>query len=248
MFGAGGRTGVRGTEQEGGPMNVTGRIERAIASLLDNATRLQGPAVEANVARLRRAHPGETPQQIVDRLERTFLTAVTGSGGAAGAAAAVPGIGTAGAIAAVGAEAAFFLEASALFTLAVASVHGIPIEDHERRRALVLAVALGTAGMEIVEKAVGVTRKHWGSLLSGTLPTQTVAGMNQTLLRTFVTKYVARRSALILGKLVPAGIGAAIGGVGNRAIGRGVVENARDAFGPAPAQWAITVEHYPQRV
>ncbi|GAA4477557.1 hypothetical protein GCM10023094_20010 [Rhodococcus olei] len=229
-------------------MNVTGRIERAIASLLDNATRLQGPAVEANVARLRRAHPGENPQQIVDRLERTFLTAVTGSGGAAGAAAAVPGIGTAGAIAAVGAEAAFFLEASALFTLAVASVHGIPIENHERRRALVLAVALGTAGMEIVEKAVGVTRKNWGSLLSGTLPTQTVAGMNQTLLRTFVTKYAARRSALILGKLVPAGIGAAIGGVGNRAIGRGVVENARDAFGPAPAQWAITVEHYPQRV
>lgn len=227
-------------------MNVTGRVEQAIASLLDNGTRLQGPAVEGHVSRLRRAHPDESPQQIVDRLERMFLTAVTGSGGAVGAAAAIPGIGTAGSLAAVGAETMFFLEASALFTLAVASVHGIPVENHDRRRALVLSVALGSAGMEIVEKAVGATTKNWGSLLSGKLPTQTMTGMNQTLLRTFVTKYAAKRSALILGKLVPAGIGAAIGSAGNRTIGKGVIANARDAFGPAPTQWAITVEHYPQ--
>ncbi len=226
-------------------MNITERVESAIASLLDNGTRLQGPAVETYVSRLRRAHPDETPQQIVERLERMFLTAVTGSGGAVGAAAAVPGIGTAGSIAAVSAETAFFLEASALFTLAVASVHGIPVENHERRRALVLSVALGSAGMEIVEKAVGTTTKNWGLLLSGKLPAQTMTGMNQTLLRTFVTKYAAKRSALILGKLVPAGIGAAIGSMGNRTIGKGVVANARDAFGPAPAHWVITVEAYP---
>lgn len=229
-------------------MNVTGRVEQTIASLLDNGARLQGPAVAAHVSRLRRAHPEETPQQLVDRLERTFLTAVTGSGGAVGAAAAVPGIGTAGSLAAVGAEAVFFLEASALFTLAVASVHGIPVAEHERRKALVLAVALGSAGMEIVEKAVGATAKNWGTLLSGALPGQTVTGMNQTLLRTFVTRYAARRGALVLGKLVPAGVGAVIGSAGNRAIGKGVVANARDAFGPAPAQWAVTAEAYPQEV
>ena len=40
--------------------------------------------------------------------------------------------------------------------------------------------------------------------------------------------YAAGRSALILGKLVPAGIGAVIGGAGNRAIGKGVIRNARD--------------------
>lgn len=229
-------------------MDVTGRVEKAIASLLDNGARLQGPAVEAHVSRLRRAHPGESPQQIVERLEKAFLTAVTGSGGAVGAAAAVPAIGTAGSLAAVGAEAAFFLEASALFTLAVASVHGIPVDDHQRRRALVLAVALGSAGMEIVEKAVGVTTRNWASLLSGKLPAQTLTGMNKSLLTTFVTKYAARRSALVLGKLVPAGIGAVIGSAGNRAIGKGVVANARDAFGPAPVQWPQHTPVYPQGV
>jgi hypothetical protein len=171
-------------------------------------------------------------------MERMFLTAVTGSGGAVGAAAAVPGIGTVGSIAAVGAESVFFLEASALLTLAIASVHGISVQQHEQRRALVLAVALGASGMEIVEKAVGATTKNWGSLITR-VPAQSISGMNRTLIHKFVTKYAARRSALILGKLVPAGIGAAIGGTGNRVIGKGVINNARDAFGPAPARWPL---------
>ncbi|MFC9786188.1 hypothetical protein [Rhodococcus sp. NPDC127528] len=217
--------------------DTLGRIEQVIVSLLDNGAKLQGPAVHKYVERVRRAHPDESPQQIVERMERMFLAAVTGSGGAVGAAAAVPGIGTVGSIAAVGAETVFFLEASALLTLAIASVHGIPVDRHEQRRALVLAVALGASGMEIVEKAVGATTKNWGSLITNRLPASTMTGMNQTLLRKFVTKYAARRSALILGKLVPAGIGAAIGGVGNRTIGKGVVNNARDAFGPLPAHW-----------
>ncbi|MFD4180025.1 hypothetical protein [Rhodococcus sp. NPDC058514] len=218
-----------------------GRIEQVIVSLLDNGAKLQGPAVAKYVDRVRRAHPDESPQQIVERMERMFLTAVTGSGGAVGAAAAVPGIGTVGSIAAVGAESVFFLEASAWWTRAIASVHGISVQQHEQRRALVLAVALGASGMEIVEKAVGATTKNWGSLITNRLPAQTMSGMNQKLIRKFVTKYAARRSALILGKLVPAGIGAAIGGTGNRVIGKGVINNARDAFGPAPARWPLAL-------
>lgn len=150
----------------------------------------------------------------------------------------MPGVGTVASIAAVGAESAFFLEASALLTLAIASVHGISVQDHQQRRALVLAVALGESGMEIVQKATGITAKNWGTAITSKIPGPTMrGGMNSTLVRKFVTKYAAKRSALILGKLVPAGIGAVIGGAGNRAIGKGVVKNAREAFGPAPARW-----------
>ena len=62
--------------------------------------------------------------------------------------------------------------------------------------------------------------------------------MNNSLVKGFVRKYLAKRSALVLGKLVPAGIGAAIGGAGNRAIGKRTITNARDAFGPPPATWS----------
>ncbi|BAH54323.1 hypothetical protein [Rhodococcus opacus] len=214
-----------------------GPVEKVLVSVLDNGSRLQAPAVAKYVEWVRRSHPGESPAQIVERMEKMFLLAVTGSGSAVGATAAIPGVGTVASIAAVGAESAFFLEAAALLTLAVASVHGISAADHQQRRALVLSVALGESGMEIVQKATGVTAKNWASAITSRIPGPTMKGMNSTLVRKFITKYAARRSALILGKLVPAGIGAAIGGAGNRAIGKGVVKNAREAFGPAPARW-----------
>ncbi|UOT06372.1 hypothetical protein MPY17_11800 [Rhodococcus opacus] len=214
-----------------------GPVEKVLVSVLDNGSRLQAPAVARYVEWVRRSHPGESPAQIIERMEKMFLLAVTGSGSAVGATAAVPGVGTIASIAAVGAESAFFLEAAALLTLAVASVHGVSAVDHQQRRALVLSVALGESGMEIVQKATGVTAKNWASAITSRIPGPTMKGMNNTLVRKFITKYAARRSALVLGKLVPAGIGAAIGGAGNRAIGKGVIKNAREAFGPAPARW-----------
>lgn len=221
--------------------NDSGRIDKILVSVLDNGSRLQAPAVAKYVERVRSAHPDESPAQIIDRMETMFLRAVTGSGSAVGATAAVPGVGTVASLAAVGAESAFFLEASALLTLAIASVHGISVQDHQQRRALVLAVALGESGMEVVQKATGITVKNWGKALTGKVPAPTMKGMNNTLVRKFVMKYAAKRSALILGKLVPAGIGAVIGGAGNRVIGKGVVKNAREAFGPAPAHWVQPV-------
>ncbi|MFF0491700.1 hypothetical protein ACWDSJ_20720 [Nocardia sp. NPDC003482] len=210
-------------------------LEKAVVSLLDNGAQVQAPAVAKYVERLRRAHPDESPAQIVERLERQYLTAVTGSGTAVGATAAIPGVGTITSLAAMSAETAFFLEASAVFTLAVAAVHGIAPEDSERRRALVLAVVLGESGMEIVEKSVGHSAKNWGTLLATRIPG--ISGMNDTLVKRFVMQFLAKRGALMVGKVIPAGIGAAIGGFGNRAIGRTVIGNAHNAFGPPPRGW-----------
>ncbi len=82
------------------------------------------------------------------------------SGAAVGGAAAAPGVGT-GAAAAIGVgEIGFFLEASALLSLAVAEVHGLQIDDLERRRTLLLAVLLGDSGVKVVEKAAARTGAH----------------------------------------------------------------------------------------
>lgn len=214
-----------------------GRLERALVRILDNASRLQGPAVEKYVAYMRRAHPDDTPAQLIERLENRFLLAVTGSGSAVGGAAAIPGVGTVASLGAVGAETTFFIESSALLTLSVASVHGIPVHDHQQRRALVLAVALGESGMQIVQKTVGSSAKNWGTLLSSRIPGGAMTNMNKSLVKKFVQKYLAKRSALLFGKLLPAGIGAVIGGAGNRVVGKGVIKNSREAFGPAPRTW-----------
>ncbi|NNH69756.1 hypothetical protein HLB23_07730 [Nocardia uniformis] len=212
-----------------------GGLEKAVVSLLDNGSQLQGPAVTKYVERLRKSHPGESPAQINARLEKLYLTTVTGSGTAVGATAAVPGVGTVASVAAMTAETAFFLEASALYTLAVAAVHGVAPEDKERRRALVLAVVLGESGMEIVQKTVGHSAKNWGTLLTNKIPG--IRSMNDSLLKRFLVQFITKRSALMLGKVLPAGIGAAIGGFGNRALGHRLIDNSRQAFGPAPLAW-----------
>ncbi|GAB4588561.1 hypothetical protein [Nocardia sp. IFM 10818] len=210
-------------------------LEKAVVSLLDNGAQVQAPAVAKYVERTRRSHPDDTPAQVLQRLEKLYLNTVTASGTAVGATAAVPGVGTVASLTAMSAETAFFLEASAVFTLAVAAVHGIAPEDKERRRALVLAVVLGESGMEIVQKSVGHSAKNWGNLLANKIPG--ISSMNDSLLKRFMVQFLAKRSALMLGKVIPAGIGAAIGGFGNRAMGHHVIDNARKAFGAPPVTW-----------
>jgi hypothetical protein len=61
----------------------------------------------------------------------------------------------------------------------------------------------------------------------------------------FVKKYTMKRAAMAFGKILPVGIGAAIGGGGNRMMGKKIVENARVAFGPAPARWPVTLHVLP---
>ncbi|MBF6337217.1 hypothetical protein IU450_15135 [Nocardia abscessus] len=216
---------------------LKGAFEKTVVELLDTGSRLQAPAVAKYVDRIRRSHPDESPAQIIERLEKQYLLAVTGSGSAVGATAAFPGVGTVAAIAAVSAETTFFMEASAVFTLAVASVHGIAPEDQEQRRALVLAVVLGESGMQIVQKSVGTSAKNWGTAFASRIPG--LSRMNDSLLKRFIIRFITKRAALMAGKVLPAGIGAVIGGAGNRALGKATITNARKAFGPPPRTWPV---------
>ena len=47
--------------------------------------------------------------------------------------------------------------------------------------------------------------------------------LNSRLLRYFVKRYALRRGAIMFGKLLPVGIGAVVGGVGNRLMGKRII-------------------------
>jgi hypothetical protein len=205
-------------------------------SLVDRIGKVQAPTVSRYVRGLRLAHPDESPAQIIERLERRFMVTVTGSGSAVGAAAAFPGVGTVTSLVAIGGEAAFFLEASTLLTLAIAEIHGIHTDDSERRATLVMAVALGDEGALALAKALGSKRGSMNAIANGALPTPVLRTLNKQLTQRLMKRY-AKAAPMAVGKLLPAGIGAAIGGVGNRALGKKIIANSRDAFGPPPAQW-----------
>lgn len=60
--------------------------------------------------------------------------------------------------------------------------------------------------------------------------------------RNFVTRFGTRQGIIVIGRLAPFGIGAAIGGGANAAIGYGVVRACRRAFGPAPSTFVVLDE------
>jgi len=214
-------------------------VAKVLSQIIERGARVQGPAVTAYVGRLREHYPDATPAQIIEKLDKHYMAAVMVSGAAVGSAAAFPGIGTLVAMSAVAGETVVFLEATAVYVLAVAEVHGIPADHRERRRALVLAVLVGDDSKHAVADLLGPGRTSgaWLSDGAATLPLPAVSQLNSRLMRYFVKRYTLKRGAIAFGKLLPVGIGAVVGGVGNRMMGKKIVGHARTAFGNPPPRW-----------
>ncbi|WP_214468259.1 hypothetical protein [Microbacterium flavescens] len=209
---------------------------------LDRVLGIQRPVVLAHLRSIRLRHPDAGAPEIVRILERRYLAAVTTGGAAVGATAVVPGIGTSVTLALSGVETVAFLEATALFAQSVAEVHGIPVADPDRARALVLTLMLGKEGVDLVSQLAGQAMgrgpsrdRYWGEMITKTLPRAAMGPLVDRLKTTFIHQFAVRGGASWIGKALPFGIGAAIGGTGNHILGRRVLVNSRRAFGEPPA-------------
>jgi hypothetical protein len=211
-------------------------VERALDAALDKALAIQRPAVIAYFDRIRQRHPDATPHDVVEQLERRYLTAVIGAGAASGSAAALPGAGIGASIATGAAEIAAFVSATAMYVLALAEVHGVPVGDPQMRRALVLTVLLGDVGAAAVAGSE-IEAKQLAYVLGRSTSKDTIRTINGRLAQLFVARFGARQGALLAGRALPFGIGAGIGAAGNAALGRNVINAARRAFGPAPGRF-----------
>lgn len=220
--------------------------------MLDRVLAVQRPAVLAHLRSIRLRHPDAAPDEILRILERRYLAAVTTGGAAVGATAVVPGIGTGVTLALSGVETVGFLEATALYAQSVAEVHGLVVQDPDRGRALVLALLLGKEGVDLVSQLAsqaagrgGTRASYWGEMVTKTLPRAAVGPLVDRLKTMFVRQFATRGGASWLGKALPFGVGAVVGGAGNHLLGRRVLVNARRAFGSAPLQLPADLEPRP---
>ena len=215
----------------------------------DRLLTTQRPAVLAHVRNVRRRHPDATPEQVIRILERHFLTAVTAGGAGVGASAVIPGVGTGISLALTGVETAVFLEASALFAQSVTEIHGIAVTDPDRARTIVMAMMLGTSGADLVRNLAaqatgqGVSRTtFWGDVIGRSVPQAFMGQIAERVKRAFLARFARNTTTNALGRLLPFGIGAVIGGVGSNILGRKIVQGARLAFGPPPATFPANLE------
>lgn len=101
---------------------------------------------------------------------------------------------------------------------------------------------LGREGVDLVRQFAGqasgsgiARNAYWGELITNTMPKAVMGTVVDRLRHVFVRQFAVRGGAGIIGKAIPFGIGAAIGGAGNHIIGRRVLQQSRLAFGAPPA-------------
>ena len=158
-----------------------------------------------------------------------------------GAIAAAPGVGTGAALAIAGGEVLTSIELTTLFVLSLAQVHEVRVDELERRRTLVLGIALGGGGAETIGKMAERSGKHWAKKLVASVPAARLKQINRVLGQNFITKYGTKQGIIVLGKVVPFGIGAVIGGGANLLMAEAAIRASRRAFGPAPEDWGSSL-------
>ncbi|THJ65176.1 hypothetical protein E8P82_12750 [Arthrobacter echini] len=216
-----------------------GHPKPGILRMIERALNVQRPLIISNLNRLRRRHPEASPAELARRLERDYLRATTAAGAAVGATAAVPAVGTAASLGLSAAATVGFLEATALYAESIAELHGVQTDDPERSRAMVMAILMGEEGTALVRSILGASAgqgvpQYWGQLVDKAAPTSLVKTLTGTIQRRFLKRFLARQGGFMLGRALPFGAGAVIGGAGNHLMGKAVISATRDAFGPLP--------------
>ncbi len=225
-------------------------LERLPAPVLDAAGKAVLKAVDSAVEQrwadaLERAEraEGDTIEERLKSVHKSFSRELTGVGAATGAAAAFPGLGTASAVSILVGEVGWFAFRATDLVMTVGAVYGHTNATVEERRAWVLSVlAFGEkAAEEFAELVHGVSRD--AAVRSGTVGA-VVAGMlqgdiatvdalrriNTTLAAQVMSRYGSRKGIAFVGKLLPFGVGAVIGGGANWALTRALSGQTRKFF------------------
>ena len=225
------------------------------------AISVQRPAVINYLKALRRDKPNATPQELQKLLDKRYLTTVTAASTSVGASAAIPAVGIPMALGLGVADLLFFYETSALYVLATAELHGFEVKETERAQPLVFGILLGEKSQSKVTHLVleasgagginkartiagGVAGKAlpqgWGEVLTQQLPDSALAPLATVLARQAL-KASGAVGARTLGKAIPFGLGAVVGGVGSYTFGRDVVRAARAAFPTPPTEFPPSI-------
>ncbi len=207
--------------------------QNLVRSALDSAMRVHGSLMEKNIARARQRRPDATPTEVIRTLERMYRSALTGAGATVGVVAAVPAVGTGAALVLSGGEVLSTLEMTALFAFSLAQVHGVPLDEIERRRTLVMGIMLGGSGAETIPKVAERTGQHWAKQIVAKVPASKLLQINKVLGKNFITKYGTKQGIIVLGTVVPFGIG----GGANLVLAETAIRASRRAFGPPPESW-----------
>lgn len=236
------------------PSDFEERVFKAIA--------VQRPAVTAYIKEIRRKAPTATPAEVMKTIESQYVATTTAASAAIGASASIPAVGVPVAIGLGVGDLIFFYETTALFALCMAELRGVPIDDPERAKAIVLGALLGEkkrsqvtamilsalpsgATVAVARGAAGVAASgaspKWGDLLAQQLPESALVPVTIVLARQAIAQGAVMGSVKISSKAIPV-IGAVAGAATSFFFGSSVVKSCRSGFSAPVSEWPEWLE------
>lgn len=177
-----------------------------------------GAAVAEVVSAVRRAD--RTPEEAIRALDAWFLRGQATDAGLRAAGTAVPLVANLTG-SAEDSEQRTSLRRTMVYLLALAELHGVDLDDTERRKTLVAAVLLGDEGATLASDALSGPSGRWARGLASA-PVARLASGNPLL-------------ATLVGRIVEGGLSVALASGGEAVRAQAVVAQARKAFGRPPA-------------
>lgn len=206
--------------------------QRVLDAVDEGVEKRWKPAVERAAGAL-----GATLDERVAEVTQSFRRELGMAGAAAGGTAAVPGVGMATSTAAFVAELGWSTVRLSDLVLTIAALHGHHDAPTEERRLWVLSIlTYGDGAASKVARLAGDMGVEVRSKSAQRIPADTIRQMNNRLGYTILSRYGTRRGALALGRMVPFGIGAALGYGLNAYVVKSTARHAHRYFGELPAR------------
>ncbi len=207
------------------------KFSESVLASIDEVSSQRWDAATRRAAEL----PGSIRPEKLSVLTDSFARELGAAGAAAGAAAAAPAVGTAATLLATTAELGWFTARAGDLILTIAALHGRPDPTIDERRGWVLAVLIyGSSARDGFARAINEASTGVAPAPHQRVSLTTLQAANRLMSRSLLRRYGSRRGAVAIGRVLPIGIGAVIGGTANYVAIRSLAANADRFFARLP--------------
>jgi EcsC protein family len=219
---------------------ATAQVGRVALGAVDHVVIKRFQDAIALEAKVRAAMPGRSSTDISAAIIRRIARELGTAGAVAGAMAAAPAIGTTATLASTAADVGLAFGRMSVMVMAVGLAYGADLSDGEVRKQHIYAVFSGSSHqLTEGERAAGdlkkklgqqaLTRRDTETVLPGRMGKMTELATSRVGTRV-ISRVAAQEMAIKIGTLLPLGVGAGVGAIGNRALVNSVGRTAQRYF------------------
>jgi hypothetical protein len=185
---------------------------RAVMRTLGHALQAREPAIRSRVELLRAEHPAYTSHQLALKLIRSTRIRVAATGALSGAASIAPGLGTVLAVGTITSQTLYALEQEIELVLGIAMIYGHELAGADERvlEALVV-VGLTSGAVKLREDVLVAGGERIALAAFRRLPGLLVAHGGGRVLSRIFARFATRGVTKVAARLVPLGVGVAVG-------------------------------------